>query len=208
MPYTRSLFILLKDLEHFIQKFSNSQIPSSVFGPYFYWFWKSVVSSDIDLTKFQKVKTVLTFGESNHKVLCNCPLIELEDCIDFSAPTVKYEFERVYDFEPTANKQQILTLCQTSGSTGPPKIVMFKNQTPMRQLKNHTFMTSKQNFKQFLNNYGFRKSLTNCRYENRSFEINQLHCNLLNPIIFTVKTSSVVWRIFWAPEKESNVFRQ
>ena len=75
--------------------------------------------SDIDLTPFKKVKVVLTFGSNNkYKLTVGCPILVLEDCVDLLAATTDSDYKRVYAFEETANKMQVITLSQTSGSTG------------------------------------------------------------------------------------------
>lgn len=74
---------------------------------------------DIDLAKYKTLKVVFMVGSNkNFNVLTNCTVIQLEDGIDYTLPATKQDYARVYDFEATANKQQVLTYCQTSGSTG------------------------------------------------------------------------------------------
>ena len=44
--------------------------------------------SDIDLRQYKKIRMVLTFGSNEtYKLAVNCPILFLENCIDFSAPT-------------------------------------------------------------------------------------------------------------------------
>ena len=44
----------------------------------------------------------------------------------------KKKIQKVKDFETMANKSQIITFNFSSGSTGPPKLQMFKNQVPLK----------------------------------------------------------------------------
>lgn len=75
--------------------------------------------NNIDLTSFANLKIILTHGRSAKFTLTtNCEILALEDCIDFQAATTKTDYTRVHNFEDTANRQQILTYSQTSGSTG------------------------------------------------------------------------------------------
>jgi len=79
----------------------------------------STLYDTVDLTKYQKLKRIFTFGQSDkHNIIGSCPVIALEDCIDFEVGPREQDYQRVHNFEPIANKQQILTLCRTSGSTG------------------------------------------------------------------------------------------
>ena len=73
---------------------------------------------DVDLSTYDCIERILTFGVSKFKVKHKCLIYKAEECIDFEAETTKKAFERVLLFEPQANKQTIVTLTQTSGSTG------------------------------------------------------------------------------------------
>jgi len=74
---------------------------------------------DIDLSKFKNLKVVFTHGSHpKFKITVSCPILVLEDCLDQTEKTTELDYKRVYDFEQTANRQQVLTYCQTSGSTG------------------------------------------------------------------------------------------
>ena len=79
----------------------------------------NVLYFDIDLTPFKNIRKVLTYGTNENLFLkCSCEVMKLEHVIDFSEDVTEFELKRVDDFEPKANKQQISTLSQTSGSTG------------------------------------------------------------------------------------------
>ena len=74
---------------------------------------------DIDLRQRKTLKQIFTYGtHDKHTVVANCPIMSLEDGIDFDAATTDFDHQRVFNFEPTANKQQVLTYGRTSGSTG------------------------------------------------------------------------------------------
>ena len=79
----------------------------------------NVLYCDIDLTPSKKIKTLLTFGSNNKLfVRANCESFKLEDGIDFDEEVTVGEWKRIDDFEEQANKMQIVTMSQTSGSTG------------------------------------------------------------------------------------------
>ena len=79
----------------------------------------STLSSDVDLSQFKKIKIIFTYSQNARFTLVgNCPIIKLENCIDFESTASPLDFTRVYNFEEMANKQQVLTYCRTSGSTG------------------------------------------------------------------------------------------
>ena len=73
--------------------------------------------SDIDLTLSKCLKRVFTNGSNKKfKISVSCPILVLEDYLDDYLDDLDYK--TVYDFEPIANNQQILTYSKTSGSTG------------------------------------------------------------------------------------------
>ena len=86
----------------------------------------------VDLTKQTQLELILTIGKNDtYQVLANCEILSLESSVDFDSPVAPEIQKAVKDYEPTANTQKILAYGTTSGSTGPPKIIVYKNEIPV-----------------------------------------------------------------------------
>ena len=85
--------------------------------------------SDLDLTVYPSVKVVITHGTSSHTVKTNAKVIVATELLSHKPQSEAVR--HVHTFEETTNKQSILTYGFTSGSTGPPKLVVYKNALPM-----------------------------------------------------------------------------
>ena len=96
----------------------------------------------MDLSHLKSVKFVYFLGECKSKIACNpkTTRIYLSDL----SPGPNTE-QIVQDFESRANKSKTLSYNFSSGSTGPPKIMIYKNQVPRKFLcPNTTTVSSRQ----------------------------------------------------------------
>ena len=78
------------------------------------------------------IEVILCDGEPEFKINTTAKIYSLSEI------TFKEKMEavkEVHEFEATANKAQFFTFGSTSGSTGPPKIMVYKNAVPMQVSK-------------------------------------------------------------------------
>ena len=93
------------------------------------WVDLRFLKADLDINSMHSVELVMSFGSSDFKLITDCPIERVETV--FKTETIDVAMDRVTAFEPTANTQKICTFGSTSGSTGLPKIVVYRNAVPV-----------------------------------------------------------------------------
>ena len=80
---------------------------------------------NVDLRPFKSIKKVYIIGNSSF----NVQIPENAKSVDFNIKAVSEDqYKDIINFEKEANKSKITSYNFSSGSTGPPKCQMFKNQ--------------------------------------------------------------------------------
>ena len=80
---------------------------------------------DVDLRPYESIKKVYMIGKSKF----NVELPENAKSVDFNEKSISDDkYKEVVNFEKNANKSTITSYNFSSGSTGPPKCQIFKNQ--------------------------------------------------------------------------------
>ena len=80
---------------------------------------------DVDLRPYKPIKKVYIIGNSNF----NVKLPENAKTVNFDEKSISEDqYKEVVNFEKNANKSKITSYNFSSGSTGPPKCQIFKNQ--------------------------------------------------------------------------------
>ena len=80
-------------------------------------------------------------------------MIKLDEFFDNDLSQQSQDIVRNY--EEIANKQTILTLCRTSGSTGPPKVMMYPNKTWKGMLQFPSIFNSLEELRRVIGRFGF-----------------------------------------------------
>ena len=89
--------------------------------------------SDLDLTVFPSVELVITHGTTSHTLKTDAKMIDSTELLSHKPQSEAVR--HVHSFEERINKQSILTYGFTSGSTGPPKLIVYKNAQSMALIK-------------------------------------------------------------------------
>ena len=87
---------------------------------------------DLDLTSLPTIEAVICEGQPEIEIKTAAKIYYTSE-IEFLSKNEA--LKNVHDFESTANKAQFFTYGSTSGSTGPPKIMVYKNAVPMSASK-------------------------------------------------------------------------
>jgi len=108
----------------------------------------SYLRFDLDLSAHEQVKIVFVFGESDrYKIIPHSKLKIIHLMAEeLNGPVNPFMQKVVHDYEPIANKLQVLTYNYSSGSTGEPKIMMYPNKVALDRL-------------QFTDNFGYINAL-------------------------------------------------
>jgi len=87
--------------------------------------------SNLDLSKYKSVKLLVINGQSQFSIICDAERIMYCDEID----NISNSLEQVWEIESTSNVQKVLTYGSTSGSTGAPKLIVYKNAVSIALLE-------------------------------------------------------------------------
>ena len=97
------------------------------------------LQENLDISTFPSIELVIITGSGNYKITSNMKMVNISDLQNHSI--VSDALKQIHEFEPIANTQTIFTYGSTSGSTGPPKIIVFPNNIPMALPKFENDMT-------------------------------------------------------------------
>jgi len=87
------------------------------------------LQGDFDASSFPLINLIITSESGNYQVISTAKVINSSDLLNHTS--LHEAINKIHEFESIANRQQILTYGFTSGSTGPPKIIVYRNALPI-----------------------------------------------------------------------------